>query len=297
MKNYLFVFLVCITSVSRTQVITQGIKGVGYIYKDRPVMVQASDVQEFDDELMEIYKTYWPYSQATLQYDEDWKASGMDSAYNYFGTYTIVDKIYNNVLGQTTQREFYAYLAGTSGIHDPSYSSIFTYMPLNVGMPDLYADADYQLLTIKYFLASTVGVIEFVGKNKMNVHGASTSVRKAMNKYNAENAYKVKDKTLLVLENYLYPVGGSKKSYITEEDLKKYPFPYKVVSLDEFIAIDKTNDPAYCFMDFIANDTGYMFIFDVANKRALFLEGLGYPGKYYTSWFFTHLRSKVEEHK
>lgn len=275
MKKIILLCCTILTISASAQLVRTGNNSPGYprIY-DRPLLVEMTKDSTFNDSLKAAFNEYWKISPVEFVPIYGLKNYDTDKKYNFY-TNVSYGNAFNKILDKNVDMTGFGIFVSAKSMDDAVSANMMTISPNNTGVPALFKNPTYNLLRIKYTVAAVNNTIEFIEKN--DIKGMTTqSYLKNMEEISKANAPKIKGKTLLILEEMTKPAKSGSKAYIDVAVLADYPFPYKIVSVDELNTITNDRDSKYCFLDMVIIDGKYFFIYDVATRNLLYASTPGY---------------------
>ena len=274
MRYILLVYIVIQSLCTHAQIVRGGSNSPGFkMLEERPLLVVLTEDEEYNTALKSAFTNYWDYSKTIFIESGDIKKYDTRKEYNcYLSDAIEIEPVYksqNKTLHQyykvTTSGVILAF-ESISMIQSTNFAII---VPNNCGSPLLYKNPVYQIARLNYLIGGCNSTLQYI--KKYNVKGVTTSsgdnILKEMSDVTAK---KIRNKTLLVLEDMLQPAAEGTGAYISKEVLATYPYEYKIVSLDAFVKISNANDPDYCWLDMVVDQRKTFFIYDVASKNLLY---------------------------
>ncbi|MEZ5013940.1 MAG: hypothetical protein R2794_06580 [Chitinophagales bacterium] len=296
MKKAVLGILIFCAVAGKAQMLTHGTSNPAYENKGRPLLVVGTGNEDFDDAMIDLFTKYWTLSSSQLVSSKSLGSYDLLNKYNYFTIFSLYPQYYNPVSKVEYYPQYYGYYSTIKDLDKVAYEDCYSRAPVNVGMPNLMEDVNYQLLQIKYFITGTICVMNFIEKAGITSNSVLVQL-KLLKEFNEANAYKAKDKTLLVLEEYTKPIPGATKPFVPESKLKGYPFAYKIVSREAFYAIEAKHDPKYCFFQYTMCNGKYFMIYDVADDNPIYIYPTNTRVAKFESNLFKDVKKSAASHK
>ena len=214
-----------------------------------------------------------------------WKVTPYESIDNKDLETKIVDKsasfIMSIIISTGTPNQNYHYLAlingGKKKVSKYVYEDMLAYCPINHWSNEFENTA--CAYRVRNMVQSMVQSMEIVQKN--NIHGNPLSIVNALRKYYNERAPKIKDRTLLFLDETLTPNKGKAPS---AADIAKnanafktmvtglYPYKFEICNKEKLEKVIKEKSTEYYYYQPAITLNKCMFVFDPSNGEVVFFD-------------------------